>query len=365
MNRDNRIANACLYTAMAFLYFFVAAVSSASQHVSRTEDDDKAMRHFEYHIGEWGPAQVDEKNQGVSIVYEWGLKGKTVKVAEYRIIDGKRAQVTEGLIAYHYGQKQIVYQEFMLDGAQPFEVMYTGRYWFEDGNVMKREFTAYDPDTTSRTYRETLTPVDQNTRKLFIEYKDDNGQWKKWGEFTSARKQTQAEQKAERKEIPTRYFEPFIGEWELSEEEKKRNPRFGDRLSAYEWGPQKRVLRFVEGYLAGRKETRVLEGFAFWNPVTGRVEFYAYNSNEDFLFKGEYTILEKDKIQREYEVYYPADHDYAKRGYSVIKFRETSTLKDSNTKDVHILYFNKKDNRWDPWGGDNGHHALVRKDSKS
>ena len=364
MNSRNRIVNTPLCLCVAVLCFFASLSVSAGQHTSRTEDDDKAMRLFEYNLGEWGPPPENEKNKGTSIVYEWGLKGKTVKVAEYRLIDGKRTQVSEGLISYHYGQKQIVYQEFVLDGVRPFEVMYTGRYWFEDGNVMKREFTAYDPDTTSRTYRETVTPVDSNTRKLAIEYLDDNGQWTKWGEFTWVRKQTQKDQKAERREIPTKYFEPFIGEWQLSDSSRRNNPGFENRVSGYEWGPQKRVVRFLEGYLPDQKDTRILEGFAFWNAVTGRVEFYAYNSRDDFLFKGEYTLLEKDRVQREFEVYYPADHDFAKRGYSVIKFRETNTMKDPDTMDVHILYYNKKDNRWDPWGGDNGHDTLVRRKSK-
>ena len=203
MKDRNRIANLGLCVVIAILYFLSDPPLFAAQHVSRTEDDDKAMRQFEYHLGEWGPPPDDEKNRGTSIVYEWSLKGKTVKIAEYRTSDGKRTQVSEGLISYHYGQKQIVYQEFVLDGVRPFEVMYTGRYWFEDGNVMKREFTAFDPDTTSRTYRETVTPVDQNRRKLLIEYLDDNGQWKKWGEFTWVRRQSQSGQKAERKEIPT------------------------------------------------------------------------------------------------------------------------------------------------------------------
>ncbi|MCI0490689.1 MAG: hypothetical protein L0229_29195 [Blastocatellia bacterium] len=364
MNRRNRIANSSLCVVMAALCFFANPSVSAGQHVSRTEDDDKAMRLFEYHLGEWGPPPEDEKSRGVSIVYEWAMKGKTVRVAEYHTIDGKKTQVNEGLIGYHYGQKQIVYQEFVLDGVRPFEVMYTGRYWFEDGNVMKREFTAYDPDTTSRTYRETVTPTDPNMRKVLIEYMDDNGQWKKWGEFTWVRRQAESDRKAERKEIPTKYFEPFIGEWEPSDSDKQKNPRFKDWVSAFEWGPQKRVVRILEGYPAGQKEKRILEGFAFWNPVTGRVEFYAYNSDADFLFKGEYTILEKGKIQREYEVYYPADHDFAKRGYNVIKFRETHTLKDPDTIDGHILYFNKKDNRWDPWGGAGGHHLMVRRNQK-
>jgi len=111
------------------------------------------------------------------------------------------------------------------------------------------------------------------------------------------------------------------------------------------------------------KEHRILEGFALWNPVTGRVEFHAYNFEADFLFKGEYTLLEKDKLQRTYEVYYPNDHEHAKRGYPVIKFRETYTLRDPDTIDLNIIYYNKKDNRWDLWG-DSGNFVMVRRKSK-
>ncbi len=104
-----------------------------------------------------------------------------------------------------------------------------------------------------------------------------------------------------------------------------------DLFHTIEWDSRKRGVRILEvreGYTAGQKEHRVLEGFALWNPVTGRVEFHAYNYNfeADFLFKGEYTLLEKDKLQRTYEVHYPNDHEFAKRGYPVIKFRVPRNL---------------------------------------
>ncbi len=152
---------------------------------------------------------------------------------------------------------------------------YSGRYWFENGNVMKREFEAFDPDTTSRAYREAFIPVDQNTRKLLIEYRDDQGEWKKWGEFISVRKQAQSGEKAIVRNNPTSYFEAFIGEWEPSEAEKKKNPNRRDFISAFEWDSRKRGVRILEGYSAGQKEHRILEGFALWNHVTSRVEFHA------------------------------------------------------------------------------------------
>lgn len=76
---------------------------------------------------------------------------------------------------------EIHWTMFARDGVRPFEVMNVGRIEFLPGDVRVHQYRSYDPDTSSREYRETLTPVDANTRRNEILYRDDERQWKEWG----------------------------------------------------------------------------------------------------------------------------------------------------------------------------------------
>jgi len=97
-----------------------------------------------------------------------------------------------------------------------------------------------------------------------------------------------------------------------------------------EWGPQQRGVRIREGCPIDQDRDKcVLEGFIFWNAVTGRLEFFANNNEADLLFKGEHTLLEKDKLQVMFEVFYPGDHEFAKRGHPIILFKQTYSLRNA------------------------------------
>jgi hypothetical protein len=103
-------------------------------------------------------------------------------------VDGEEVQVSYGTAGYHYGLMQIEWVSYVRDGVYPFEVMNRGRIEFEPGDVMVRRYRSYDPDTSSREYRETLSPIDENTRRNVVEYLDDERNWKEWGVFTHVRK---------------------------------------------------------------------------------------------------------------------------------------------------------------------------------
>ncbi len=172
------------------------------------------------------------------------------------------------------------------------------------------------------------------------------------------------DKKSARKEIPTGYVEAFIGEWEAPPEVKEKRPELKGKIQKiFAWGSHQRPVRILEGCPYNQKDNCMLEGFSFWNPVTGRVEYHAYNNEADLLYKGEYTLLEKDKLQMAFEVHYPTDHDFAKRGHPVILFKVAYALRNADTLDINIMYFNKKDNRWDPWGGDDdkGNYVAIRR----
>lgn len=167
------------------------------------------------------------------------------------------------------------------------------------------------------------------------------------------------QQGEEERAIPTRLFKNFIGTWQAPDTVlAKFPPEMAEKpLVTLEWSSEKKIIRFYEVHAPGKKEESVLEGMAFWNPVTHKVEFYAYNKDSDFLFKGEYTILEENLIQRVYEVYYPIDHQFYKSGNAVITFRETSSLsEDKKIKHNEVVYYNKRDGRWDPWSTS----AMIR-----
>ena len=162
-----------------------------------------------------------------------------------------------------------------------------------------------------------------------------------------------------RSEIPTKYFKNFTGTYEAPDSLRKRHSSIGDRpMVTIAFDKQERTVHLVEAHATGNISDRVLEGFAFWNPVTGHVEFYSYNSESDFLFKGIYSLLKNDTLQRTYDVYYPPGHDYYKRGLAVLSFRETFTLsEDQNILYNTVEYFSKADNKWLFWSNS----AMLRK----
>lgn len=154
-----------------------------------------------------------------------------------------------------------------------------------------------------------------------------------------------------RSEIPIRFFTNFIGTYEVPDSLLKKYPKMADRpMVTIEFDMKKRSVHLIEAHTPNNKGNRTLEGLALWNPLTDRVEFYGYNSDSDFLFKGEYTILKNDLIQRIYDVYYPSGHEFYKNGHAILTFRETMTLSiDAKLLQNKVEYFDKKTDNWLAW----------------
>lgn len=180
-NRTLRLAALTAMTVTAG-----ARAQTSTEEAEPFRVDDIAMCQFEYHMGEWEPGDPDAP-PGIRIVFDWVMPGKLARDAEYRLIEGKEVQVSHGTAGYHYGLMQIQWRSYVRDGVYDFEVMNSGTIEFLPGDVMVRRYRSYDPDTSSREYRETLTPVDENTRRNVIEYLDDERNWKEWGVFTHVR----------------------------------------------------------------------------------------------------------------------------------------------------------------------------------
>jgi pimeloyl-ACP methyl ester carboxylesterase/ketosteroid isomerase-like protein len=155
--------------------------------------DDAAMARFGPFLGIWGPPPGEEA-AGYRLLLEWGIPNKTVRSSEYRTVDGELVQATEAVIGYHYGRQRIEYLEFVRDGLAPFEVMNDGFYEFSEDGSLVRRYRSFDPDMSSREYRETYALDPDGNRVNTIEYRDNDGAWQPWprGPFRSVRYPTLA-----------------------------------------------------------------------------------------------------------------------------------------------------------------------------
>lgn len=181
---------------LASALFAVAVAPAAGQPTSATTPreaggfaiDDAAMASFTPFLGTWRPppeADIDYR-----AVLEWGIPGKTVHFAEYDLVEGKPVQRNECLIGYHYGRQRIEFLEFVRDDPERgFEVMNEGTYELREDGALVRNYRSFDPDTSSREYRETWTIEEDGSRLNVIEYRDDEGAWQPWprGPFRSVR----------------------------------------------------------------------------------------------------------------------------------------------------------------------------------
>jgi hypothetical protein len=145
-------------------------------------------------MGIWGPPPGDEA-AGFRTVLEWGIPGESILMSEYRTVDGTLILATQGLIGYHCGRQRIEFLEFARDGLRPYEVMNEGFFERRDDGAVVRRYRSFDPDMSSREYRETYTLQDDGSRVNAIEYRDDEGQWQPWprGPFRSVRYRTLTE----------------------------------------------------------------------------------------------------------------------------------------------------------------------------
>lgn len=186
MSSKGGFAKAVLPALAALTASSGSLAGQAGEQVRTFDVDNRVLCAAEYHLGRWVPGDPDAP-PGILIEFRWGIPGKTIIDAEYREIDGRQVRVSQGFAGYHYGTQEIHWMMFARDGVRPFEVMNDG--WIEllPEDVMVRHYRSYDPDTSSREYRETLSPIDENTRKNTILYRDDERAWKEWGVFTHVR----------------------------------------------------------------------------------------------------------------------------------------------------------------------------------
>jgi hypothetical protein len=142
--------------------------------------DNELLDAFEPFLGIWGPSPEEAEAGEWRMVMEWGIPRDTVRFAEYRRIEGEWVQANEALVGYHYGRQRIEFLEFARDGIMPFEVMNEGYFEVQPKGDLVRRYRSFDPDMSSREYRETFELLEPGRRLLTIEYRDNDGHWQPW-----------------------------------------------------------------------------------------------------------------------------------------------------------------------------------------
>lgn len=145
-----------------------------------TDADDAAFVSLEPWLGTWR-AEAPFEREG-AFGFERGLDGKSLRMTRSVLVDGAWTLESEGLAGWHYRQLALVFHEFTRD-AGSVEVMKEGIVYFTPGGAMVREFASFDPDGSSRAYREVFEPVGTDVARMSVFFEDDGGAWIPFGEF--------------------------------------------------------------------------------------------------------------------------------------------------------------------------------------
>lgn len=145
-----------------------------------TDADDLALAQLAPWLGVWLPEPPYE-DEGA---YEFtrSLDGKSVRATRSVMEGGAWVLASEGLLGWHHGEQALVFHEFTRD-AGSFEVMKEGTVYFTADGAMVREYASYDPDGSSRGYREVFERDGANAAWIVISFEDDAGRWVPYGEL--------------------------------------------------------------------------------------------------------------------------------------------------------------------------------------
>lgn len=120
-------------------------------------------------------------------------------------------------------------------------------------------------------------------------------------------------------ENPLEQLNHYIGTWGPPPGDPiiERDPKLKDlKVIDFEWGVDKRVIWSKTGiYPDGEEAVVFSEGMITYNPTSKKLEWLEYQIMNEILFEGEYSVLEGNKVQRIYTVYYA-------EGYKEIPYPE-------------------------------------------
>lgn len=146
-------------------------------------------------------------------------------------------------------------------------------------------------------------------------------------------------------------LEPFIGNWQFSDEYLAQNEWAKDfHAQTLQWGPRRNIVRLRETAHKANPDRAVFEGFAYWHPATDELRYTGYNVQERFLFEGKYVEVTPELLVTEYKVYYP--RGFAHTVFSEVKgdvreFREERRLVDPDTMELSVWF--RVEGEWRRW----------------
>ncbi len=156
----------------------------------------------------------------------------------------------------------------------------------------------------------------------------------------------------------------YIGTWgpNLDQPMVKRNPKMKDyKVIDFSWGSNKKVIISRTGINSNQGGKISSEGIITYNPNTKKIVWLEYQIDNEILFEGEYTILDNNKVQRVYTVYYAEDYPDIPNpqlpGWTR-KYRETFTPISDNT--IDWLTETLIDGKWVKQGQNNGDFKAIR-----
>lgn len=147
-------------------------------------------------------------------------------------------------------------------------------------------------------------------------------------------------------------MELFMGEWVIPSDALKDFPKEQQKVLAnrsmisFEWAKEKMTMRMFENHSRENTNDAVLEVLAAVNPVTRKINFLGSNNLEGFYFEGEFIFDGPKKLFRIYDVYYPANYDWAKQGISSMKFRDTYVLREDGRIEQTVDFYSSKAKKW-------------------
>jgi len=109
-------------------------------------------------------------------------------------------------------------------------------------------------------------------------------------------------------ENPLEELSYYLGTWSIPKDDPfiiKRPELKNLKVIDFKWGSNNRVIHSRTGIYSENDTIIFSEGIITYNPTTNKLLWLEFQIDGTLLFDGEYKILEDNKVQREYTVYYP------------------------------------------------------------
>ncbi len=173
-----------------------------------------------------------------------------------------------------------------------------------------------------------------------------------------------ARTKIQKSKNPLEQLSYYIGTWgaPVGHPMVKKNPKLKDlKVIDFEWGHHKKVIWSKTGIYTDEKKEVFSEGMITYNPNNKKIVWLEYQIDNEILFEGEYKILDENKVQRVYTVYYAENYPDIPNPHLdgwTRKYRETFTPTSENT--IDWLTETWVDGKWIRGGQNNGEFKAIK-----